>query len=125
MRGTYWTLAVIIFGFTGAFVGTLVRAGALPTAWSLAAITVIPLLVVAAAFVGVMPTGAFVVGSLVALVAITAPIIDAIAASMAAGNFDDATGYGIGTGIAIAATGAAAFAAASRRVPALPEVAPA
>lgn len=123
MRGTYWTLAVILFGFTGALVGTLVSAGALPTTWSFGAVTVVPLLVLGAAFVGVMSTGAYIVGSLVALVAIAAPIIDVTTASLAAGNFDDATGYGIATGIAISAAGAVAYAAAARRVPALPDAA--
>ena len=115
MPRTSWAFAVVAFGLLGAAIGMLVGAGVLPTPWSFAAVTVIPLLVLGAAFVGVMSTGAYIVGSLVGIVAIVAPIIDTTSASLAAGNFDDATGYGVATGLAIALSGAVAFVFALRR----------
>ena len=97
-------------GLSGAGLALLTSLGLLPPLFAFVSISVIPLLTLAAAFVGTMSTGAVVQGFLVTLVALTAPVIDATSMSLAAGNFDDASGYGIATGLAITISGGVAFA---------------
>lgn len=106
-------------GLAGASVALLADVGVLPTTFAFGSLLIMPLLTLAAAFVGAMSTGAVLTGLLVTVVAIAAPILDATSSSIAAGNFDDATGYGIATGLAIAVSGAIAFASAARRTPAV------
>lgn len=106
---------MMALGLVGAGAALLASLGFLSSAFAFASIFVIPLLTLAAAFIGTMSTGSVSMGVLVAVVSFAAPVIDATSASLAARNFDDASGYGIATGLAIAISVLVAFAFTAHR----------
>lgn len=79
--------------------------GWMPPSAALIAVTGIPLLVLGEAFFGLIVSGSVVSYAATSIVAVIAPIIDVLLRSLASGNFDDARGYGIGTGLAIISIG--------------------
>ncbi|QAY60471.1 hypothetical protein ET475_11060 [Microbacterium protaetiae] len=111
MRTSGWTVFVIIAGLTAAALTLLTDNGALPPASGLVAVSAIPLLVLGAAFVGLIVSFSVITSGIVAVTAIVAPILDVTAHSLAAGNFDDATGYGLWSGLAISGAGLLALTA--------------
>jgi hypothetical protein len=109
MRRTAWSIVVLVGGLAGVVLAALIAAGAVPAALTVVAVVAIPLVVLLSAFIGLMTSNAFIMAPVTAVVAIAAPIVDMTARSYQAGNFDDATLVGLGTGFALAITGAVSF----------------
>ncbi|MEQ6898900.1 hypothetical protein [Microbacterium sp. KR10-403] len=115
IRRLAWSAITILGGVCSIVLALLVEAGAISPLFTGAAIWGAPLLVMLAAFIGMMTSESFIMAPLSGAVAIVAPIVDMTWRSYQAGNFDDARLMGLGTGVCLAIVGAIAFVAELRK----------
>lgn len=101
MRRWGWVVFVIAAGLAGATIALCVLAGLLPAGWSIVSIAVVPVLCFWAAFFGLMASDSIPASLMVGLTTLVLPVLDVWIHSELAGNFDDARGYGIATGLGI------------------------
>ncbi|WP_417564492.1 hypothetical protein [Microbacterium sp.] len=110
-----WSLVTIVGGVASVAIALLVDAGAISPLFTGLAIWGIPLLIMLAAFIGMMTSESFIMAPIAGATAIIAPILDMTFRSYAAGNFDDARLMGLGTGTALVIVGAVALVAELRK----------
>ncbi|HWU57195.1 MAG TPA: hypothetical protein VN045_00650 [Microbacteriaceae bacterium] len=115
MRQVGWVILVIVAGLGGATITLLELAGAVPATWYIVPIAVVPLLCFWAAFFGLMLSDSISSSLIVGLSALLFPVPDIWIHSELAGNFDDARGQGLVTGLALAAAGVIAFVIISKK----------
>lgn len=115
MRHVGWVILVIVAGLVGATITLLELAGVVPATWYIAPIAVVPLLCFWAAFFGLMLSDSISSSLVVGLTALLLPVPDIWIHSELAGNFDDARGQGLVTGLALAAAGLIALVIISKK----------
>lgn len=110
MRYVVWVVFVIVAGLTGAALTVLITAGAIPPAFNIIVIGLIPLLCLGAAFFGLIASDSIASTLLVGLTALVFPIPDIAVHPLIAGGLDEARAFGLMTGLALTIAGAVSLA---------------